>query len=616
VEALLADLASRGVELQARGGRLRFRPQNRVTPRLLEQLKLHKAELLESLARTDDPPLWPVTDANMLGAALFAVDESERIGLDCETTGLDPRRGRVRLLSLATERGTYLVDCFAVDPRALWDVLADKTVIAHNAAFDLAFLAGVGFVPGIVHDTMILSQLVYAGQYVSHKLTDCCERELGRGLDKTEQRSDWSGNLSPAQMAYAAADADVLLPLYRALDAKIEAAGLERASAIEHRCLPALVWLTRTGVPFDVDAWRRLAADADAEAHRLAAELDAVAPPAEQPGMFGSWAWDSPTRVKAALAAGGVAIEATDDDTLAGIGHPLARLIRQYREAKKRSTTYGRDWLKHVDDDGRVRSDWRQLGAKTGRMASGSPNLQNVPHAREYRRCFRAPTGRVLVKADFSQIELRLAAKIANEERMIDAFRRGEDLHMLTARQILGKDDVSKDQRKIAKPVNFGLIYGLSAKSLRTKVKSEAGVDLTPVQAKQYRAAFFRAWPGIDAWHARLRRQRTTETRTLAGRRCLIDADTWYGARANYAVQGSGGDGIKLALALLWERRGEVPGAFPVAVIHDELLIEADADRAEAAATWVRQAMLDAMRPMLDPVPVEVEVHTAPAWAG
>jgi DNA polymerase I-like protein with 3'-5' exonuclease and polymerase domains len=367
-------MARLGVQIYLDGDRLRYRAPRRImTPELLARLSARKTELLESLARADGPPFWPVTDANMLGAALFAVDESERIGLDCETTGLDPRTDRVRLLSLATERGTYLVDCFKVDPRPLWDELAEKVVIGHNLAFDLSFLARLGFVPGIVHDTMILSQLVYAGQYVSHKLGDCARRELVRGLDKAEQRSDWSGNLSPAQLAYAAADVDVLVPLYNALDVKIQAADLATVAEIEHRCLPALAWLGGNGVAFDMETWTALAAEADAEAHRLAGELDALAPAPSQPGMFGSWSWDSPAQVKQALAAVGCIVESTDDDHLAKADHPLAALLRKYREARKRYTTYGKDWTKHVAQDGRVYASWRQVGAASGRMSCSAP---------------------------------------------------------------------------------------------------------------------------------------------------------------------------------------------------------------------------------------------------
>src|SRR5262249_3836094 len=144
-------------------------------------------------------------------------------------------------------------------------------------------------------------------------------------------------------------------------------------------------------------------------------------------------------------------------------------------------------------------------------------------------------------------------------------------------------------------PVNFGLIYGLGVDSLRRKAKTDYGLDLSAKDATRYRDAFFATYPGIARWHRQIKRGRATETRTLTGRRVLGEADGFVGGKANYMVQGSGGDGIKLALSLLWERRGQCPGAFPVLVVHDEIVIEADAEQAEAATSWLRAAMLDAM---------------------
>src|SRR5262249_27057567 len=152
-----------------------------------------------------------------------------------------------------------------------------------------------------------------------------------------------------------------------------------------------------------------LAVTANVESDRLASDLDALAPIPSQPCLFGGgWNWDSPAQTKQALEGAGCLVESTDDDSLAKADHPLAELLRKYREARKRWTTYGKDWLKHVAPDGRVYAGWRQIGAKTGRMSSSAPNMQNLPRG-PYRRCFGAPAGRVLIKADYSQIELRIA---------------------------------------------------------------------------------------------------------------------------------------------------------------------------------------------------------------
>src|SRR5262249_13291726 len=220
------------------------------------------------------------------------------------------------------------------------------------------------------------------------------------------------------------------------------------------------------------------------------------------------------------------------------------------------------------------------------------------------------------VKADYSQIELRIAARISDDRALLDAYAQGLDVHTLTARSMTGKQDVTAAERKLAKPVNFGLIYGLSAKTLRKKALAEYGVSMAEADATRYKAAFFRTYAGVARWHAKIRRGQATEVRTLAGRRFVVDPGDFYGAKANYAVQGTGGDGLKLALALLWERRDEAPGAFPVLAVHDEIVVEADAGEVGAVSAWLRKAMVDAMAPLIAPVPVEVEVKVGRTWGG
>src|SRR5262249_41247320 len=129
---------------------------------------------------------------------------------------------------------------------------------------------------------------------------------------------------------------------------------------------------------------------------------------------------------------------------------------------------------------------------------------------------------RVLVKADYSQLELRIAARVSGDEALLAAYRRGDDVHAQTARKVLGKDDVTAEDRQLAKAVNFGLIYGMSAGGFRPNAQAEYGLALTEEEAREYRAAFFRTYPGLARWHAQVKRRHAPETRTLAGRRRLI----------------------------------------------------------------------------------------------
>jgi DNA polymerase-1 len=225
----------------------------------------------------------------------------------------------------------------------------------------------------------------------------------------------------------------------------------------------------------------------------------------------------------------------------------------------------------------------------------------------------------VLVKTDFSQIELRLAAEIAGDARLIQAFKRGDDLHTLTACQVLGKTaaEMTASDRKAAKAINFGLLYGMGAKTLRAKIAQESGIDVNEAEARAWRDKFFSTYRGLRAWHDRYRepygQETPIQTRSILGRRRL-DVRR-FTEKCNTPVQASGSDGFKAALALLWERREQAPGACPVLAVHDELVVETAEDRMQETAQWVEQCMKEGMEKVLRVVPVEVEVKTGRDWS-
>src|SRR5215207_9082218 len=203
---------------------------------------------------------------------------------------------------------------------------------------------------------------------------------------------------------------------------------------------------------------------------------------------------------------------------------------------------------------------------------------------------------------------------------MPSAYAEGRDLHTLTARDLTSCEDVSKDERKLAKAVNFGLLYGMGATGLQSYALKSYGVEMRSQEASLYRRRFFETYPGLRGWHERERRawlRGETETRTLTGR-CRMDVQKLTD-RLNAPVQGSGADGLKLALALLWEGRGECPGAVPVLVCHDEVVVECNAEQAADTEAWLKKAMSEGMEAILDStdevdVPVEFEARIARSW--
>jgi DNA polymerase I len=569
-----------------------------------------------------------VTAQDQLAGVVADLKDADPVALDLETTGLDPRKDFIRLLSLATKTGTYIVDCQSVDPAELFPILIEATVVAHNALFDLGFLSSLGFEPSRVADTMILSQLLHAGAKVeplkrgqtSHSLDSVVERELGLELDKTYQSGDWGGTLTPEMIGYAAKDVEVLLPLYEVLTARIKEASLTYVAEIEHRALPAVVWMSGAGVPIDAEGWREHARKSVADTARLKVQLNALAP--EHPEGK-EWNFGSHQQVRKVAKLLSVDLPDTKDETLAFFAkeHAFIAALRNYRKASKLASAYGAGWLESgCHEDGRIYASWRQLRAATGRMACDHPNLQNIPRSGPLRSYIRAPEGRVFVIADYSQIELRIAAKISGDREMLSAYTKGRDLHILTAQSLTGRKEVSSEDRKLAKAVNFGLLYGMGAKGLRVYALRSYGIEMSLGEASHYRRRFFETYPGLKTWHDRERRvwhRDDTETRTLPGRRRMgVERLT---DRLNAPVQGAAADGLKLALALLWECRSECPGAVPVLVCHDEIVVECDTEQAADVKAWLERAMVEGMEVVLNgtdevDVPVEVEARVARSW--
>jgi DNA polymerase I len=216
--------------------------------------------------------------------------------------------------------------------------------------------------------------------------------------------------------------------------------------------------------------------------------------------------------------------------------------------------------------------------------------------------------------------ELRIAAKISGDTEMLAAYAEGRDLHTLTAQSLTSREEISKDDRKLAKAVNFGLLYGMGAKGLQSYALKSYGIEMSDTEARVYRRRFFETYPRLKRWHEQERRawrRGDTETRTLTGRQ-RMDVQRLTD-RLNVPVQGAGADGLKLALALLWERRDECPGAVPVLVCRDEVVVECEAERAADAKAWLEKAMIEGMKAVLNGtdevhVPVEVEARIARSW--
>ena len=567
-----------------------------------------------------------VTDAAALASIAEALQGAEFVGVDLETTALSPRDGRIRLLQIATGDETHVIDVFEVgDLSPLKDVLENGPVkVLHNAKFDYSFLKaehGVSLSP--IFDTMLAAQLLAGGnQGPSFALVDVANEYADVKLDKSAQREDWSGRLSERQIEYAARDAAVLLPLREKLAEGLEKDELLRISKIEFAAVASIAEMELAGVKLDVARWKELEKVVRKRRDEKALELDAQFPEPEGmlplEGLGPRLNLNSPQQITDAFRSLGIELSDTKVWTLLKVDHPAAKLLLEYRELQKKLGTYLETYPKFVDPgDGRIHANFLQCRVPTGRLACTNPNIQQIPHEDEFRRCFVAEEGYTFVIADYSQVELRILAEVSGDPAFVEAFRNGDDLHRVTAATMYGvmMDEVSNDQRSAAKRINFGLMYGRGAKSL------SAQLGASEERGRQLIDEYFANYPKVRNFlhktASRAVRDRTL--RTIAGRLRKFGDSTFDDKGAmrreamNYPIQGASADIAKLALVYV---REDLKGldARLVNCIHDEFVVECREDIAGEVAEKTSRAMTRAGEAILKKVPVEVEVATSPEW--
>jgi DNA polymerase-1 len=313
--------------------------------------------------------------------------------------------------------------------------------------------------------------------------------------------------------------------------------------------------------------------------------------------------------------------------------HPFFERILEHRELKKLVSTYGKGWFQQAYDEetGRVYPAWRQIGTSTGRVASGSkgeaPNAQNLP--KSHRKFFVAPEGRAFVDADYSQIEVRVLAKMLNEERLLTIYNRLDDegksgdVYRATAAHLLGAapEDVTEEQRNLAKAIVLGMNYGLSAYGLPLYAFTNLGIkDMSQDEAEDYVEAFYEMYPKIREYHEAgkegIHEPGGVDRTTLTGRR--RDEITNRNEAINAPIQGTSADILKRAMTLVYGRLRDLRDAFIIASIHDELLVECYEEDAEVVKSILEGAMLEAADEILNAeepkVKIEVDVGEGRQW--
>ena len=490
--------------------------------------------------------------------------------------------------------------------------------------------------PTPIDDTMLISYAQDAGAH-GHGMDELSGLHLGHTpISYDSVTGTGKARLPFAQVpldratAYAAEDADITLRLWQVLHPRLRAnRSLALYEQVERRLIPVLLDMERAGVKVDADDLRAMSADfarrmavMETDIHALAGESFNLAS-AKQLGeiLFDRMGLPGGKRLKT----GAWGTDASVLTALAEQGHDLPARILEWRQLAKLKSTYADALVEQINPDtGRVHTSFAMAITSTGRLSSTDPNLQNIPIRTEegsrIRRVFIAEPGHVLISADYSQIELRLLAEVADIPALKASFAAGEDIHARTASEVFAIPMAGMDPmtRRRAKAINFGIIYGISAFGLARQLQTSPG------EAKGYLDAYFARYPEIRTYMERARDEARANGFVLTpfGRRCWIKgiADK-NGAVRSYAerqainapLQGGGADIIKRAMVRLPGRLRESGlVARMLLQVHDELLFEAPADEATATAALVRDVMQSAATLS---VPLVVETGIGATWA-
>jgi len=578
------------------------------------------------------------------------LEAAEIVALDTETTGLDPMQARLVGMSFCVlaGRAAYLplAHNYAGAPNQLgvepalamlkpWLENEGRKKLGQNIKYDQHVLANHGVaLRGIAQDTLLESYVLES--HARHDMDSLATRHLGlKTLTYDEVTGTGVGRIPFEQVdvaraaAYAAEDADLTLRIHHALYPKLQAAErlLYVYRSIELPAREVLFRMERDGVLID-------AAQLEAMSHELGhkmLELESKAhEEAGQPFNLGS-----PKQIaEIFFEKKGMPVikktpsgaPSTDEDVLEklALDHPLAKILLDYREISKLKSTYTDKLPKMVNPrTGRVHTNYGQATAVTGRLASNDPNLQNIPvrtpEGRRIREAFVAAPGHAIVSADYSQVELRIMAHISGDENLLRAFEAGEDIHRATAAEVFGRSlqEVTPEERRYAKVINFGLIYGMSAFGLAQQL----GLERATAQA--YIASYFTRYPGVAKYMEETRKTARERgyVETAFGRRLwLPEIKSANPARRsgaeraaiNAPMQGTAADLIKLAMIAVrgWLDREGLSTKL-IMQVHDELVLEAP----EAELDRVRAEVPELMSGVAKlKVPLVVDVGSGQNW--
>ncbi|WP_062208779.1 DNA polymerase I [Aureimonas sp. AU12] len=630
----------------------------------------HAAERLQAASSTpvDRSVYETVRDEARLVHWIERARETGVVAFDVETTALDAFSADLVGLSLAVAPGEAAYVPIAHVGEGGGDLLSDEAAkagvgeqiplgrvldllgplledpailkVAQNAKYDYLVMRRHGIETAPLDDTMLISYVLDASSSLEgHGMDELSERFLGHKPISFKELCGTGKNAKPIAAVpiervseYAAEDADVTLRLWRVLKPRLAAEGLSHVyERLERPLVPVLARMEERGIRTDRQILSRLsgrfaqkAASLEADIHVMAGEPFNVGSP-KQLGeiLFGKLGLPGGKKTKT----GQWATDARLLEDLATDGHDLPRRIVDWRQLTKLKGTYTDALPTYMDADERIHTSYSMASTTTGRLSSSEPNLQNIPvrteEGRAIRTAFVAPAGHKLLSADYSQIELRLLAHMAEIPQLTEAFRQGIDIHAMTASEMFGVpvEGMPSDVRRRAKAINFGIVYGISAFGLA------AQLSIPREEAGAYIKRYFERFPGIRDYMDRVKLfcRHAGYVETLFGRRAHYPdigssnpqvRAAVERAAINAPIQGSAADVIRRAMvrmeaALAAERLS----ARMLLQVHDELVFEVPDDEVEATIPVVKRVMERAAEPVVElAVPLVVDARAAQNW--
>ena len=589
-----------------------------------------------------------------------ALDQAEILSFDVETTGRDPMSAALVGLGIAWAKGEacYIPIAHSEGDQLPWEIVLDAVQpyfanpklpkVAHNGKYDLVVCLRHGLkVEGPIHDTMTVAWLLDPANRALG-LKSQAENELGWTMTEISELIGSGRNQTSigeadiaAVTAYCGADVDATIHLWEVLAPRLkEESGRtwQLYEEIELPLLPVLAGMEMAGIRLNTgflgDLSKRLAErlqEIDATMKSIVGhEFNLRSTQQLSTVMFNELGFPSKGLKK--TRSGFVSTAAGELDKLKAVTAELSPdqnlfldLLFEQRILEKLRGTYVESLGDLVNaETGRVHTNYNQTGSSTGRLSSHNPNLQNIPirteQGREIRKAFEAEEGNVLLAADYSQVELRILAHIAEEEPLLESFRQGQDIHAVTASRLFDVplDEVTYDQRGLGKTINFATIYGVSAFGLSSRT------DMGPGEAQEFLDQYFATYPKVRKYIDDTIRTAGVEgyVETLSGRRRKFDelqGNLPFNQRQalerqaiNAPIQGTAADITKLAMSHLHNRlRSEGLNAKMLLQVHDELVLEVPHGELERAAQLVREEMESALE--LE-VPLQVDIEAGPNW--